>query len=203
MPRRFFRQFRLNRESLKDLWWLAPFKRLIGDPNLWAIRRRNVVPAVAIGLFVAYLPFPGHTLTAALLAIMLQANVPISIVSTLVSNPLTMGPMFYLGYETGRLMLGMPAQPFEFEMSFAWLADRLATTWQPLLLGCLVLGTVLATIGYVGLDLLWRASISDYLARRRQRRQTQTIRLTIQPASVARSREPGSGPSARQSSDRE
>ena len=29
---------------------------------LWGIRRRTVVPAFAIGLFVAFIPLPGHAL---------------------------------------------------------------------------------------------------------------------------------------------
>ena len=38
-----------------------------------------------------------------------------------------------------------------------------------MLVGCTVLGTTLAVIGYVGLDLLWRASISGYLEKKRRR----------------------------------
>ena len=170
MPRRFFRKFRLKREHLKDQWWIAPFDHLLHDPNLWAVRRRTVVPAFAVGLFIAYMPWPGHMLTGAIVAILLRINVPVTAVTTLVSNPLTMGPMYYAGFELGRILLGQPPSPFEFEMSFAWLAERFATIWLPTLLGCLILGTVLAVIGYIGLDLVWRASIWDYVARRKRRR---------------------------------
>ena len=170
MPRRFFRKFRLKREQLKGQWWIAPVDHLLHDPNLWAIRRRTVVPAFALGLFIAYLPFPGHVLMGIVLGALLRINVPVAALTTLVSNPVTMGPMFYAAFATGSTLLGLPPQPFSFEMSFAWLGERLASIWQPLLLGCLLLGTLVAVIGYVGLDLLWRASISDYLARRRRRR---------------------------------
>lgn len=170
MPRRFFRKFRLKREHLRDQWWIAPFDHLLHNPNLWAIRRRTVVPAFALGLFIAYLPFPGHVLAGIVFGVLLRVNVPVSAITTLISNPVTMGPMYYAGFEIGRVLLGMPPSPFEFEMSFAWLGERLASIWQPLLLGCLLLGTTLALTGYVMLDLLWRASIWDYLARRRRRR---------------------------------
>ena len=170
MPRRFFRKFALKREQLRDQWWVAPFDHLLHDPNLWSIRRQSVVPAFALGLFVAYFPFPGHMLTASLLAILLRVNVPVAAVTTLISNPLTMGPMFYVGFEVGRIILRQPPRPFEFEMSFAWLAERFETIWQPMLVGCLLLGATLALIGYVGLGILWRVSISDYLARRRSRK---------------------------------
>jgi len=170
MPRRFFRKFAPNRRQLKDQWWIAPFDHLLHDPNLWSIRRRSVVPAFSLGLFVAYLPMPGHIIMAILLAILLRVNLPVAALTVWVSNPLTMGPMYYVGFEVGRVLLGQPPQPFEFDMSFAWLAERFATTWQPLWLGCLILGAILALVGYVVLDLLWRASISDYLARRRKRK---------------------------------
>jgi len=149
---------------------VAPFDHLLHDPNLWAIRKRTVVPAFSLGLFIAYLPFPGHILMGMVLAILLRINVPVAAITTLISNPFTMGPMYYVGFELGRVLLGLPPGPFEFEMSFAWLGERLVSIWQPLLLGCLLLGTALAIAGYVVLDLLWRASISDYLARRRRRR---------------------------------
>jgi uncharacterized protein (DUF2062 family) len=170
MPRRFFRKFAMKSDHLKSQWWLAPFGDLIHDPNLWVIRRRNVVPAFALGLFVAYLPFPGHMLTAALVALALRVNIPVAVLSTLVVNPLTMGPMYYLAFSVGQYLLGQEPRAFEFEMSFAWLFERFAYIWQPLILGSVLLGAILALVGFVALDLLWRASISDYLARRRQRK---------------------------------
>lgn len=170
MPRRFFKKFALKREQLREQWWLAPFDHLLHDPNLWGVRRRTVVPAFALGLFIAYLPIPGHMLIALLVAMALRVNIPVAALTTLVSNPLTMGPMYFAAYETGRRLLGQAARPFQFEMSFAWLAERFVNIWQPLLLGCLLLGAILALVGYVALDVIWRASISDYLARRSRRR---------------------------------
>ncbi len=170
MPRRFFRKFAIKRERFRDAWYLAPFRHLLHDPNLWTIRRRNVVPAFALGLYIAFLPIPGHILVAALLALLLRVNIPVAAVSTLVSNPLTMGPLYYLCYEFGLRILGVDSQPFSFEMSFEWLGSQLVNIWQPLLLGCLLLGAIASLLGYVGLDMLWRASIADYLAKRRARR---------------------------------
>jgi len=169
MPRRFFRKFAVKRELLSQQWWLAPFAHLLQDPRLWGIRRRTVVPAFSLGLFVAYLPFPGHMLTAVLLALALKVNIPVAAVTTLVSNPLTLGPMFYLAFDVGRRLLQLPPRDINFELSFSWLFERFEYLWQPLLLGSILLGAVLALIGYVLLDLFWRASISDYLAARRRR----------------------------------
>lgn len=173
MPRRFFRKFAIKRENLRGRWWLAPFEHLMHEPHLWVIRRRNVVPAFALGLFIAYLPFPGHILTACLLAILLRVNMPVAALTTLVGNPITFGPMFYVAYEVGRRLLREPPQPFEFELSFDWVFSRFIDIWQPLMLGCVLLGAILSLIGFITLDLLWRASIRDYLARRRDRKSSQ------------------------------
>lgn len=171
MPRRFFRKIARKRERLKAQWFMAPFRHLLHDPNLWSVRRRTVVPAFALGLFCAYLPIPGHALTAALLALLLRINIPVATVSTIVVNPLTIGPMYYLAYRVGQELLGIDPQPFEFELSISWLTEQFNEIWLPLTIGCLLLGTLLAIIGYVALDLFWRASLSDYLAKRRKRRE--------------------------------
>jgi uncharacterized protein (DUF2062 family) len=41
-------------------------------------------------------------------AIVLRANVPLSVGSTLISNPLTYGPLWYGSYRLGQLILGAP-----------------------------------------------------------------------------------------------
>lgn len=169
MPRRFFRNIAKKREYLLDQWYLAPFSHLLHDPRLWSVRRRNVVPAFALGLFITCLPFPGHMLAAALLALAMRINIPVAALATVVNNPLTAGPIYYSAFQLGELMLGLEPRPFDFELSFSWLRDGFVYIWQPLLLGCVLMGAMFALVGYVGLDLLWRWSIADYLAKRRKR----------------------------------
>jgi uncharacterized protein (DUF2062 family) len=175
MPRRFFRKFAVKRDSLKDRWWLAPFEHLLSEPNLWVIRRRTVVPAFALGLFTAYLPFPGHIIIGALLAIPLRVNLPVAALSTLINNPVTIGPMFYAAFELGRQLLRLPPRDIDFEFSLDWLFGGFAYIWQPLMLGSILLGAILAVVGFVTLDLIWRASIWDYLKKRRARRKAREL----------------------------
>jgi hypothetical protein len=59
---------------------------------------------------------------------------------------------------------------FEFEFSIDWVANQFVNIWQPLMLGCTLAGTIVALAGYATVDLLWRASLADYLAKRRARR---------------------------------
>jgi len=84
-----------------------------------------------------------------------------------------MGPMYYFAYRLGRTLLDTPHRNFEFELSWVWLTHTFVTIWQPMLLGCVLLGSAAAVVGYVTLDLLWRSSIADYKARKRSTRSDQ------------------------------
>ena len=170
MPRRFFRKFAFKRHEVSRQWFMTPFRHLLHDGRLWGVRRRWVVPALAIGLFVAFMPFPGHTLTAALAALALRVNIPVAAVSTWVSNPATMFPMYYLEYQLGSYILGWELQPFGFEMSIDWVTHTFVNIWQPMLLGSVLLGAAAAMLGYVTLDVLWRLSLGNYKARKRSDR---------------------------------
>lgn len=167
MPRRFFRKFAFKRHHMSKQWFMAPFRHLLHDTRLWGIRRRWVVPGFALGLFIAFLPFPGHTLTAALGALALRVNIPVAAVSTWVSNPITMGPMYYFAYRLGVNILDIPPKPFDFELSFDWVTHTFVNIWQPMLLGSVLLASAASLVGYAVLDLLWRVSIRNYKARKR------------------------------------
>ena len=167
MPRRVFKKFAFKRHEIAEQWFMAPFRHLLHDPRLWGVRRRWVVPAFAIGLFVAFMPFPGHTLMGALAALTLRVNIPIAAVATWVSNPATMFPMYYFAYRLGSGLLGWELQPFKFEPTFDWVTHTFVNIWQPMLLGSVLLGTAAAIVGYVVLDGLWRLSLANYKARKR------------------------------------
>jgi len=170
MPRRFFRKFGFKRHRISQQWYLSPIRHLLHNPAYWGIRRKTVVPGFSLGLFVAFTPIPAHTLLGVLLALVLKVNIPATIIGTLLMNPLTIYPMFRLAYRVGSFLLALETQPFVFELSVKWLTHGFLNVWQPLLLGCMLCGAVASLIGYVGLDLLWRASLADYLAARRRRK---------------------------------
>jgi len=170
MPRRFFRKFAFKRHHVSEQWFMTPFRHLLHDHRLWGIRRKTVVPAFALGVFIAFMPTPGHTLTGALLALALRVNIPVAALTTWISNPLTMGPIYYLAYRLGQSLLGTPLRQFEYEMSWSWVSNTFMTIWQPMLLGCILLGATASVVGYIALDLLWRSSIVNYKSRKRNSR---------------------------------
>jgi len=170
MPRRFFKKVLPRPRHLRDRWFLRPFDALLHDPALWAIHRRSVVRALAVGLFVSMVPIPGQTALAGVLALLIRVNVPVAVLATLFNNPVTMYPLFYLAYRIGTELLGVPPQPFDMELSIEWLTAGLGRLWQPLLLGCLIMGTAIATVGFSILNLLWRLMLAYRFRNRRQLR---------------------------------
>ncbi len=173
MPRRFFRKFGFKRHKISQQWYLRPVRHLLNNPAYWGIRRKTVVPGFSLGLFIAFTPIPAHTLLAVLMALVLRVNIPATIIGTLLMNPLTLVPMFLLAYRVGLFLLGFEPQPFEPQLSLEWFTHGFINVWQPLLLGCILCGALASLIGFIGLDLLWRASLADYLAARRRRKSSE------------------------------
>lgn len=149
---------------------MTPFRHMLHDHHLWGIRRKTVVPAFSLGLAIAFLPFPGHFLVAALAALALRVNIPVAALSTFVVNPVTVAPLFYSAYALGNTVLGLEPGPFYFELSLDWVQNVFVTVWLPLSLGCVLLGSAAAVIGFVGLDALWRYSVHDYKTKKRNKR---------------------------------
>jgi len=138
---------------------LRIFGRLLHNPNLWALNRRSAPGAFAIGLFVAWIPMPFQMVVAAAFAILFNVNIPVSVALVWITNPLTMPVMFYGAYLLGAKILGHAPQEFAFEASWQWIEASLATIGPAFLLGCLVLGIVFSTVGYLMISNLWKYSI--------------------------------------------
>ncbi len=169
MPRRFFRKFAFKRQELSERWFMTPFRHLLHDNRFWSIRRRAVAPAFAWGVFVAFLPIPGHMIIAALGGLVLHCNLPVAVLATFVVNPLTIGPIYYFTYRVGAALLSIEPGPFSIELSIEWMTSTFASVWEPLLLGSVLVGAIAALIGYVFLDVLWRYSVTDYKTKKQRR----------------------------------
>lgn len=148
----------------KKLYNIKGFNRVahwFQDPNLWHLNRNSVAKAFFIGPFWAAMPMPWQMLTAAISAMLLRANLPLSVALVWISNPITMGPIWYFNYRIGALLLGEHAKDnVQFEMSLDWLGHSFIAIWQPLLLGSLVVGLALGSIGYLTIHLLWRIQVN-------------------------------------------
>ena len=132
---------------------------ILHDPNIFHLTRYSAAGGVAVGLFLAFIPVPGQMLIAAVVAVLLRVNLPLSVALVWISNPVTIPPLMYIAYKIGAFMLQHPHVKFHFEFTLQWFEQTFAEIWQPLLLGCLTLGIVSSLCGYLVVRLLWRLTI--------------------------------------------
>lgn len=109
-------------------------------------------------------------LIAAAASIWIRANILVAVPLVWISNPFTMGPLYYFCYLVGVEMLGLEPQGFHFDLSFEWLITGLAAFWQPFLLGCLVVGIIISLASFLLVRILWHLHILNHIKLRAQRR---------------------------------
>ena len=167
MPKKLIKRFSSNPEKLKTHPYLKHFGARIQNPSLWGLNRRSAAGAVAVGLFCAWMPIPFQMVVASFLAIFFCVNLPLSVALVWVSNPLTMPPLFYMGYRLGAFVLNQPLMSFKFELSYTWILNALETIAPALFLGCFIMGAICAFIGYWGFTFFWRyTSVKKWKKRR-------------------------------------
>lgn len=170
MPKHLFKRYMPDHETIRNHKHLRVFGSLLQDPNLFHLNRRSAAGAMAVGLFMAFVPVPFQMLLAAAGAIVARVNLPISVALVWLTNPVTMPPVFYFCYKVGVWILGeREGAQFQFELSYEWLAHGLQAIWQPFLLGCFLCGSVSAAVGYALIRLMWRWHVVQQL-REKQRR---------------------------------
>lgn len=186
------KKFLPTRDSLHGNRWLRWLGPALHHPRLWHMSRKGIALGVAVGMFfgllipVAQIPF------SAALAVVLRANLPVAVASTLVTNPVTFGPVYYGAYQLGKWILLEPT-PSEEEVAqllaqqtappavddedlglweqvqLAW--QQLGNVGKPLLLGLLILASLTGLSAYFLISGLWALKIR--WSRRRRVRQRQ------------------------------
>jgi uncharacterized protein len=156
MPRRIIKRYLPDHGKFREHPHLRRFGARLQDGNLWHLNRRSISGGVALGLFCAMLPLPLQMLIAGGLAIWLRVNLPISVVLVWITNPLTLGPIWYVSYRLGALLLDLPPRDVDFELSLHSLLVTMQDVWKPLFLGSVVLGALLALLGFLLVRLAWR-----------------------------------------------
>lgn len=75
---------------------------------LWSFKREEVILAIYVGSILTFLPLYGIQIGLGLLAAMLfRCNLMVVIALVMVSNPLTVGPMWFCNYYVGDFLLNV------------------------------------------------------------------------------------------------
>lgn len=155
--------------------------------------RKGIALGLALGVFfgllipIAQIPF------SATMAVLLRANLPVAVASTLVTNPVTFGPVYYGAYKLGKfVLLEDDPNPEELEailsthseheeehlgvdlgfwasVQYAW--DQLGKVGKPLIVGLGIVASVTGVGAYFLVNTLWTWKVRWQRRRRLQRQQ--------------------------------
>ncbi|WP_334135717.1 DUF2062 domain-containing protein [Tepidimonas sp.] len=171
---------------MRWLRWLAPY---LNHPRLWHLNRRGLALGVALGVFFGLLIPVAQIPLSATAAILLRANLPASVASTLVTNPVTFGPVYYGAYKLGAWVVngthdadssrdavilaatqGPAAADGDADRPWwAWLHDVwiwMGSVGKPLVVGLAIVASVAGVGAYVLINAVWIWKVR--LARRRR-----------------------------------
>jgi uncharacterized protein (DUF2062 family) len=203
--RKYFRKYLPTYEAVCGNKFIARFGGFLHrHPNLWHLNRKSVSGGVAVGMLCGLVPGPLQMLSAALIAIPLGVNLPVALLATLYTNPLTIVPLYLFAYWIGSLVTGdggnVTAPP-----EFAWtaigpwfhaLGEWALALGKPLAIGLLLLAASLAVLGWLAVQIGWRAWVTVQWRRRARRRELTAPGRARRPAAA------GSGSRAPRSRDR-
>jgi uncharacterized protein len=178
--KKILRRWLPSHQTVHDNAFMRRFGHWFVDPRFWHLNRGAVAGGMAVGLFCGLVPGPLQILSASILALVLRINLPVAIFATFFTNPLTIGPLYWLAFQIGVFLTGAsgraapPPMPSWSEHGFInWLSllpDWFLSMGTPLLIGLPVLGLLLAGAGYLLVWQGWRAYVLWQVRKRKQER---------------------------------
>lgn len=164
-----------TREQISRNRWLAWLAPWLQQPKLWHWSRRGVAMGVALGVFFGLLIPVAQIPLSVVAAVLLRANVPAAVASTLVSNPLTFAPIYYGAYRLGVWVTGEKAPPQDIEVIGTQELENTLSLWQriaalgkPLVVGLCITALLMGLLSYGLISLAWRwRTVSKRRGRRR------------------------------------
>ena len=156
MTKKIIRRYMPDPEKIKNSPSLQFLGSYLLNPDLWHLNRRSAALAFFVGVFVAFIPMPFQMVVAAIIALLVRCNLPISVALVWITNPVTMPILWFFTYKFGCFLLQSPVLPHDFEMSLEWLTQEIGRIWLPLYAGSIIAGMFFASLAYISVRLLWR-----------------------------------------------
>jgi len=152
VPRKTLKKILPSHKKIKENKMLKIFGSLLHKKEIWSLSRKKVLAGVFIGMFVAFIPMPFQMLLVAVIAIILNVNLPIPLALIWISNPFTMPFIYYFEYELGNILLN---NQNAIEFSFDTMQENLSQIASSLYVGAFVLCSVASILSVVVLNFLW------------------------------------------------
>ncbi len=164
MPRKYFKRYMPSADKVRGLKILGLFGETLFHPALWDLNRRSAAGGVATGLFCGLIPGPLQMLGAGVAAILFRINLPVALLTTLYTNPITIVPLYLIAAPPPDWVFSQPLASAEA------LGQWMLGLGTPLVLGVFLLACILSVAGYVAVRVMWSIHLRRAWARRRQRR---------------------------------
>ena len=168
-----------SRSGLAKNRWLRPVAHRVLAPALWRFNRRSVPRGVALGMLTGFLVPVAQIPLAAVLAFPVKANIPAASLTTLITNPLTMPPIWLAAYWTGKWAMQMEERLVHSQVtmpdSSGWLHWLLADAGPATMIGLILFAVTGAIFGYVLSALGWRWWVGRKWKTRGNRRRSRQI----------------------------
>lgn len=176
-----------SRERLHGMRWLRWLAPYLHHPRLWHFNRKGLALGLALGVFFGLLIPVAQIPASATMAVLLRANVPAAVASTLVTNPVTFGPVYYGAYKLGEWVLQADASAVSDSHAAtdrsvgSWLTElwyEITQVGKPLVVGLTIVASLTGVLVYLAVHGAWILKVR--LAQRRRRRQ-QLARALARP----------------------
>jgi len=130
------------------------------------VQRDSIALGLTIGVLCGMIPGPLQMIAALSLSCLLRVNLPMALIGTFFTNPITIVPIYMAAYGIGQTISGaeqwhefptMPATDWTqlMESLQAWVSWG-ASLGAPWVLGMLILSLFLAGCSYCSVQLIWR-----------------------------------------------
>ena len=156
VPKKKLKKILPTHDKIKEQKVLKIFGAFLNKREIWSLSRKKVLAGIFIGMFVCFIPMPLQMILVSLLAIIFNANLPISFALIFISNPLTMPFMYYVAYEFGNTLLN---RSHTIEFNFNSMKENFDAIALSLYTGSLVLGLVFALASVIIVNFLWVSTV--------------------------------------------
>lgn len=119
--RKLFRKHLPDPSALRNQPLFSLFGSNLLHPRLWHLNRHSAAGGLAVGLVCGLIPGPLQILSAAVVCVILRVNLPVAVIGTLFTNPVTIVPLYALAFALGCLLTGSASScSFTMPPELAW-----------------------------------------------------------------------------------